>query len=302
MRDAILPNEKIRRVSKVNVSAILFLSIPLLLYFVFYLLPALTSVVLSFTKWDGLTAPVFVGFQNFSKIFRDPRFLNSVLVNIKVVVISLFTQLPLALLLAYLLVKQLKGTAFFRAVLFIPQMLSLVAVGVLWSLIYHPTNGPLAKIFEEMGMESINWLGSTSISLLSLMVTTTWVYFGFHMVLQIAGMSSIPQELYDSAKLDTDNSLEVFFRVTLPLLRETLLISTVMIISGSFSHLIGLFWVMTRGGPMQSTELISIYIYKSAFSAHQFGYSSAMTVIMVAFIAAIVGVVVWQFSKVRIEF
>lgn len=291
-----------RKRTRERIVAAIFLLAPLLLLSIFYLLPSITSLALSFTKWDGLTAPEYVGLKNFVELFHDQRFLNSIILNLKVVVISLLTQLPVALFLAHLLIRKEWGASFFRVVFFIPQILSVVAVGVLWSLMYHPRKGPPALLLQMLGFDQINWLGSPSNALLSLMITATWTYYGLHMILQIAGMRSIPTVLYESASLDTNSSAKVFFFVTLPLLRETLLISIVMIVSGSFTHLLGLFWVMTRGGPMRTTELISILIYKTAFSAHKFGYSSAITMVMILIIASIVGIVVWGFSKTRLEF
>jgi raffinose/stachyose/melibiose transport system permease protein len=278
----------------------LFIAPGLVVLFLFYILPAFVGLGVSFTSWDGLTPPVYIGLGNFIALFQDPNFYNSILVTAEYAVLTLVTQLPLALLLAYLLSQQKRGSKIFRAIFFIPQILSLVAVGVLWSLIYDPFNGPPARILGLFGVGPIDWLGKYA--LLSLVLTSTWVYFGFHMVLQLAGMSAIPSELFDSARMDTSSSLKVFFRVTLPLLRETLLISTVLMIAGAFSYSIGITWVLTRGGPLNATELLPIFMYKAAFSDHQFGYSSAVSIIMVLFIALIVGVIVWWFSRERIEY
>jgi raffinose/stachyose/melibiose transport system permease protein len=262
----------------------------------------IVGLLLSLTHWDGLNAPVFAGLSNYTTLLRDPTFLNSVSVNVKAAAISLATQLPLALFLAALLVRTGGGVRFFRVVFFIPQMLSLVAVGVLWSMIYNPRYGPLALLTQALHLPAISWFGSPNNALLSLMLVTTWVYFGFHMVLQMAGMLAIPAELYDSAHLDTDNPLQVFYYVTLPLLRETLLISTILIISGSFSQLVGLFWVMTRGGPNRGTELIAIYMYKQAFTSHEIGYASTIAMVMFAFMAVIIGSIVLRAGRTRIEY
>ncbi len=278
----------------------LFVAPGLVVLFLFYILPAFVGLGVSFTRWDALRPPVYIGLGNFIALFQDPNFFHSILVTVEYAVLSLVTQLPLALLLAFLLSQQKRGSKIFRAIFFIPQILSLVAVGVLWSLIYDPFNGPPARILTLFGVGPIDWLGKYA--LLSLVLTSAWVYFGFHMVLQLAGMSAIPNELYDSARLDTSSSLQVFFRITLPLLRETLLISTVLMVAGAFSYSIGITWVLTRGGPLNATELLPIFMYKAAFSDHLFGYSSAVSIVMVVFIAAVVGVIVWWFGRERIEY
>jgi raffinose/stachyose/melibiose transport system permease protein len=278
----------------------LFVTPGLVVLFLFYILPALVGLGVSLTRWDALRPPVYIGLGNFIALFQDPNFYNSIRVTVVYAVLTLVTQLPLALFLAYLLSQQKRGSKVFRAIFFIPQVLSIVAVGVLWSLIYDPFNGPPARILSLLGVGPIDWLGKYA--MLSLVLTSAWVYFGFHMVLQLAGMSAIPTELYDSARLDTTSSLQVFFRVTLPLLRETLLISTVLMVAGAFSYSIGITWVLTRGGPLHATELLPIFMYKAAFSNHQFGYSSAVSIVMVLFIALIVGTIVWWFGRERIEY
>jgi ABC-type sugar transport system permease subunit len=278
----------------------LFVAPGLVVLFLFYILPALVGLGVSFTRWDALRPPVYIGLGNFIALFQDPNFYNSIRVTVEYAVLTLVTQLPLALFLAYLLSQQKRGSKVFRAIFFIPQVLSIVAVGVLWSLIYDPFNGPPGRILSMLGVGPIDWLGKYA--MLSLVLTSAWAYFGFHMVLQLAGMSAIPTDLYDSARLDTTSSLQVFFRITLPLLRETLLISTVLIVAGAFSYSIGITWVLTRGGPLHATELLPIFMYKAAFSNHQFGYSSAVSIVMVLFIALLVGTIVWWFSRERIEY
>jgi ABC-type sugar transport system permease subunit len=278
----------------------LFIAPGLVVLILFFFLPALVGLGVSFTRWDALRPPEFIGLGNFVTLFKDPNFYNSVKVTAVYAILTLVTQLPLALFLAYLLSQQKRGSKVFSAIFFIPQILSLVAVGVLWSLLYDPFNGPAARILGLFGVGPIDWLGKYA--MLSLVLTSTWVYFGFHMLLQLAGMTAIPTELYDSARMDTANALKVFFRVTLPLLRETLLISTVLMISGAFSYSIGITWVLTRGGPLHATELLPIFMYKAAFSNHQFGYSSAVSIVMVLFIAVLVGLIVWWFGRERIEY
>ncbi len=279
-----------------------FLAPALAVYVAFYIVPIVYGVALSLFSWDGLSSPIFVRLDNFISLAQDPEFINAVAVNITVVVISLVTQLPLALFLAALLMSGTMGMRFFRILLFLPQVLSLVAVGMLWQQIFDPQGGLANGLLSMLHLGRSDWLGSTATALPSLLFVTSWVYFGFHMILQMAGMSAIPSELYQAAALETNSRLQTYLHVTLPLLRETLLLSTVMIITGSFSFLMGLFWVMTGGGPAHATELLGIYMYISAFKEGQIGYANAMLVLMLIFLAGIVGALVWFVSRERVEY
>ncbi len=294
-------------VKNFNISKLLviisFLLPALSFYVLFYLYPVANGIRLSFFKWDGFSAePQFVGLANYWEMFHDPIFWKSMMLNIKVVFLSLGTQLPLALFLASLLSKKGPGMRFFRTVLFIPQMLSLVAVGVLWQMIYHPINGLANTLLNVFGVGAIDWLGDSNNALTSLIITSTWTYFGFHMILQMAGMSAIPQEIYDAARLETKNPFRIFFHITIPLLRETILISVISITTGAFAHLLGLFWVMTQGGPIRSTEILGIYIYVEAFRKYHIGYANAVAVTLLIVLALIVAVTVRFGSQERLEF
>lgn len=282
---------------------ILFLAPAIIFYALFYLMPALLGVGLSFFSWDGLNPELkFIGLQNYQKMAGDPLFWNSVIVNLKAVAISLFTQLPLALLLGAILMRPGPGMKLFRALFFVPQMMSLVAVGMLWQMIFHPVTGLANEILHAVGLSGVDWLGKPDNALFSLLFVSTWTYFGFHMVLQMAGMSSIPAEIYEAVSMETNNLVQVFFKVTLPLLRETLTISTVMIITGSFAFLMSLFWVMTAGGPVHGTELMGIRLYIEAFKSYHLGYASAIAMVMLIGISILVALIVRWMSRERFEF
>jgi ABC-type sugar transport system permease subunit len=281
---------------------ITFLAPALAFYLVFYLYPVVSSLILGFYRWDGISiSKQFIGFENYKQMSQDPNFWNSLVINIKATVFSLL-QLPLALLLAELLSKAGPLMRFFRSVLFIPQMLSTVAVALLWTMIYHPINGLANHLLGALGLPYFNWLGDPNNALMSAIITTIWAGFGFHMILQLAGRSSIPTEIYDATSLETSNPFEVFFRITLPLLRETIMISLVMIISGSFSYLMGLFWALTQGGPEQGTQIVGIYIYIQAFKNLKVGYANAVSVVILFMLTAVLLIVIWFGSRERIEY
>jgi raffinose/stachyose/melibiose transport system permease protein len=272
-------------------------------YALFYVVPAAVAVVLSLYKWNGLAATAtFTGLSNYIAVLQSSLFWKSVVINLEVVVVSLVLQLSVALVLAALLMRAGRLMRLYRSLFFIPQVLSLVAVGMLWQMIYDPANGLLDGVLRSIGLHSIPWLGTPKNALVSMLITTTWVYFGFHTVLQMAGRAAIPNDLYEAAYLETKAAITVFFYVTLPLLRETILISAIMIVTGSFALLMGLFWIMTEGGPAHGTEILGIHMYVQAFKSYRLGYASSIAVVMVIFLMISVTGIIALFSRERVEY
>lgn len=267
--------------------------------------PAVVALFLSLFEWDGFSSDMtFVGLQNYSRLFSSPEFWTSFKVNVIVAAATLALQLPLGLLLATLLSARRRASALYRSAIFTPQVLSIAAVGLIWTLVYDPFQGMLNRLLDTVGIDSLArpWLGETATALPAVIVTATWFYFGFHMVLFLAGMSAIPRDLYEAAQLETNSRFHLFRYVTLPLLREVMLISFVLIVSGAFGHLIGLFAVMTDGGPEQSTQLLGLLATDAAFRGGEFGYASAISVVMLVTVMLIVAWPTWRITRERLEF
>jgi len=181
------------------------------MFTVFFLLPAAFSLYYGFFQWNGLDPEMtYVGFRNFLELFTDAGFWSSLLITIKVVVASILLQSGLALLVATICVGARKGMKFFCSALFVPQVLSLAAVGAAWVLIYDPYYGVLNRLIESLGFERvrISRLGTPQLALPSMIATTTWAYFGFHMVLYLAAIAAIPAEIYDAVKFETTSPPE----------------------------------------------------------------------------------------------
>jgi raffinose/stachyose/melibiose transport system permease protein len=282
------------------------LCLPALSVFTVFLVgPAAVAFGLSLFEWDGFSPDMeFVGLDNYEALFASDEFWRSVKVNVIVAGATLALQLPLALLLATLLSSRRRSSALYRGALFTPQVLSIAAVGLIWTLVFDPYQGMLNRVLGAIGLDSLErpWLGETATALPAVILTSTWFYFGFHMVLFLAGMASIPRDLYEAARLDTNSPFHLFRYVTLPLLREVLLISFVLIISGAFGHLIGLFAVMTNGGPEQSTQLLGLLATDSAFRGAQYGYASAITVVMLVCVMLVIAWPAWRIARERVEF
>lgn len=273
---------------------------------VFLVGPALVALGLSLTSWNGMSSDVqFVGVDNYVALFEAEAFWVSLRVNILVAILTLSLQMPLGLFLASLLSSRTRSASVYRAILFTPQMLSLAAVGLIWSLVYDPFGGMANRVLGTLGAPTNPnqaWLGDTSTALPALLITSTWFYFGFHMVLYLAGMASIPQDFYDAARLETNSRWALFRYITWPLLREVRLISFVLIMSGAFGHLIGLFSLMTNGGPQGSTEILGLLMTHFAFRGSQYGMASAVSVVIVLIVLVIVAVPTWKIARERLEY
>jgi raffinose/stachyose/melibiose transport system permease protein len=277
----------------------------LLLFVVFYLGPAIVGFAVSLNEWDGYSSNItFVGLQNYIDLLHNDRFWNSVVVNWIVVIATIIAQMSVALLLALVLSRKARGMRIFRTAAFTPQVLSIAAVGMIWTLIYDPYQGLLNGILQALGLENyrIAWLGNTDTALLAMLWTTTWFYFGFHTLLFMAGLAAIPDEYYDAARLETNHWYHTLWYITLPLLREQLLISFVLIFSGGFGHIMGLFFLMTHGGPAGRTELMGLYMERLGFRAGQVGMASAISILM---LVTVLLVVIWPaliISRERLEY
>jgi raffinose/stachyose/melibiose transport system permease protein len=195
---------------------------------------------------------------------------------------SLLTQMPLALGLAIVLSRKGFGMKAYRTVIFAPQAMSIAAVALLWRLIYSPYFGPLNHLLRAIGLDTlaIGWLGDPDTALISVLMAAAWFYFGFHMVIFMAGLASIPDEIYDAVRLETNSWFHTLIYITLPLLREQLLLSFVFILAGTFGSLMGFVSLLTDGGPANATELLGIYMARQAFRGNRYGYASAISVIL----------------------
>jgi raffinose/stachyose/melibiose transport system permease protein len=258
-----------------------FLLPALLLYGIFVLYPITQSIRYSGYDWNGLTPLTdWVGLDNFKAAFADPLFIEAVKHNFIIIGLSLALQIPFAIALAVLLSRSLKGRGLFRTMYFAPFILSEVVTGVVWRQIFRPA-GLFDVMLTSAGPSDLTreWLADPSIALYSLFFVISWKYFGFHMVLIMAGLQTIPTELEEAASIDGATWWQGFRWVTLPLLGPTIRISIFLSIIGAL-QLFDLVWVTTKGGPVNSTSTMATYLVDWAFRRGQFGYASAVSVII----------------------
>lgn len=259
-----------------------FLAIPLAVYTVFVIYPVLQAIWFSMFKWDGLGPMTdFVGAKNFLKIFTDPVFRIAIGNNFKIVFLSLFIQLPLALFIALIIARKFKGAIVYRAIFFLPYILSEVIAGVLWSFIYNPQFGIQNTVLVEWipFLADFPFLGSPTTVFYSIFFVMIWKYFGLHMVLYIAGLQNIPQEIEEAARLDGVNWWQMNLHIILPLLKPTIFLSIFFSIVGSFQTF-DIVWAMGKGEPVNAAETMVTYMYKFGFQRFQLGYGSAVAIVI----------------------
>lgn len=268
--------------------AYLYILPALLFYCAFVLLPIVHSVWLSFFEWDGITVGTWVGLGNYLEIVEDPRLRAAFFHAIVLIFFYSFVPVVVGLLLAAAMSRsRIRGLAIFRTVLFLPQVIAMVVIAVVWRLIYAP-EGPLNTGLHLLGLDSLAraWLGGFSTALPALGMVGAWVQFGLCMVLFLAGIQKIPPDLYDAAKVDGAGPIREFFTVTLPSLRaELAVVLTLTMISALRTF--DLIYITTRGGPGDATNVPALEVYKRAFLTGQVGSAAALGITLALVIFAL---------------
>jgi len=263
----------------------------LVLYLFFVIVPIFWSAYYGFFDWKGIGAAKFIGFDNYVEVFKDPIFWKAFKNNMLIVAASVFGQVPIAMILALLLMRSTLFQRVIRASVFMPMVLSSVVVGIIWGYIYHPQIGILNFLLEGIGLDSWkkSWLSDPKVSMFALMVPIIWNYIGPYMIMFIAALQNISPEIDDAAQLDGVGPVRKLFAVTLPMIWDTVKVAIVLCISGSLKAF-DLIYVMTGGGPAHSTELLASYMYNSTFNVYRFGFGSAIsTAIIILSLILIVG-------------
>lgn len=262
-----------------------FLAPSLLLYVVFVLYPYVQAFWISLHQWRGVSAnKKYVGLDNYDKLIHDQYFRNALGHNVEMLIVLPIFIIGLAMLFATLFVqggRGVRGSNFYRVVFFFPQVMSVVIVGILWQYIYNPNSGLINGFLRAVGLNSLtrSWLGDTSTALWAVAAVVVWQAVGFYMVLFVAGMQSIPLDFYEAARLDGAGRVAQFKDVTLPLLWENMRVALVYIAIAALD-LFTIVQVMTEGKPQRSSDVVARYMYEQAFTNSQFGYASAIGVVL----------------------
>lgn len=256
----------------------------LAVYIIFSIIPIIQAFYYSVMEWDGLTDMNFVGLDNFIKILKDPIFWNSFKNNIYVVLASVIGQISIALFLAILLNRKLKGAKFFRTIGFMPVVLSTVVIALTWNLIYDSESGLLNGILKAVGLENLaqNWLGNPKLAMISICIVIIWQFVGQYLIIFMAALQNVPKGVLESAQIDGATEWKTTWKVTIPMIWETIVVAVILCISGSL-RTFDLIFVMTHGGPSHSTDVMALYMYDYTFQNIQYGYGSAVSVIIFVF-------------------
>jgi raffinose/stachyose/melibiose transport system permease protein len=252
------------------------------LFLLFVIVPVLFAAYVAFFRWNGLggVPTDFVGLENFRNLLQDEVFLGDLWRLGLIVVLSLLIQLPISFGLAMLLHQRFPGRTAFRLLFFVPYVLTEAVTAVLFRLVLSPNRGFVDSILAAVGIETrIGWLSDREIVMFVIFGILTWKFFGFHMILFLAGRQNIPDELYEAAAIDGATGAQAFRRITLPLMGPTVRMIVFLSVIGSV-QLFDLVYVLTGGGPFHASETLAITMYEQGFQRNQIGYASALSIAM----------------------
>jgi raffinose/stachyose/melibiose transport system permease protein len=269
-----------KRVGGTTAVVLLFLPPAVLLFTLFVALPMGEAAWYSFFTWNGYGKPTqFVGWRNFELLLENPAFRIALTNNVLVIVASLAVQLPLALAMAVLLAERLRGTNTFRLIFFLPYILAEIAAGLIWRFVYDGEYGFLAKIWEAFGATAPHVLAEPDIAMYAILVVVVWKYFGFHMMIFIAGLQAIDSDYYEAARIDGASRTQILRYVTLPMLAPTIRLSIFFAVLGSL-QLFDMIVPLTNGGPSDSTQTLVTYLYNFGVVRMRIGFGGAIGVVL----------------------
>ena len=265
--------------------AMVFLIPSFIGFFGFFAWPALRGIYLSFTEYDMLRDPVWIGFDNYVKIFQDPIFFNSIWVTLEYVLLNIGIQTVLALLIAVLLHRFTRSIVI-RGIILLPYLIANVIVALVWYWLCDYNLGLINSVLDGLGMQKMGFFGNENLAMPTIALVNVWRHVGYTALLIFAGLVAIPRDVYEAAEVDGAGEWRIFRSVTLPLLRPVLAFVLVVTLVGSF-QIYDTIAVTTEGGPVHATRAINVYIFQQAFEQRNFGYASALAVILMIFLAFI---------------
>jgi multiple sugar transport system permease protein len=288
--------------SREAIAAYMFLAPFLIFFSIFFVRAALSSVNISFFDWRLLRPNrPYVGLENYIDLFNDDIWWLAVRNTIYFAAMTVTGTTILGLAAAIAVTRPIKGQGFFRVLLYIPQLMSVGAMGLIWNWLLSGQFGVINYLLSFFGVRPINWLGDPNLVLPSLSLATIWWTFGFPMLIFIAGLQGIPEHLYEAAKIDGANGWQQFLYITLPLLRPTILFVTVTGVIGHFQVFGQPYIISGGGGPGRASYTVIIYLYQQAWVAFRMGYGAAVAV-AIAGIMAIITAVQFFFISRRVEY
>lgn len=277
----------------------LYITPELLGILLLYIFPLTFSLYLSFTEWNlvgGLKAIKFIGLDNYVRMLQDEKFYGALKNNMMFTLVTVPVGMLAALFLSVLIHYKAKMKDFFKVAFFIPYISTQVAVAAVWAALFHPSLGPINRFLVSIGMEEPPmWLGSTKFALTAIMIIAIWHGLGYKIIIYLAGLTNIPEDLYEAAGIDGASSWQKFKHITLPMLAPTNFFLSVTLIIGSFK-VFDLVAFLTGGGPRESSNVIVYYLYEEGFRNFRMGYASALSWALFL-IVGVISVVIAQIQK-----
>lgn len=292
-----------RRGTLARLTPYLFLIVPLIIYLVWVIGPMFYTFYLSLTDWDGLSAPNFIGWRNYQRLFKDPVFYTSLKNNLKWILSFITIPVAAGLALAMALNRNIPGEKVIKASLYSPMVLSLVVGGLMWSWMYHPANGLINSILRLAGLDALalGWLSDKNLVMWAIIVVAIWRQVGYVMVLYLAGLQSVDPGLVDASKVDGASGWQTFRHVIFPLLAPVTVIVVVVSIIDSL-RAFDLVSVMTRGGPYNSSSVLANFMYIEAFNNYKMGYGATIAVILFLISLVFIFIYLWRILQTEMEY
>ncbi len=245
---------------------------PMVLFLLFIVVPMIIAIVFSFVSWNGVGTMTWAGGANWTQFIHDPVARSSIGITIKLVVLSYVIQTPISIGLGLFTAGKERYKAVYAAIFILPLLISTAGVSLMWESFLDPQFGPLHSTGQ-------NWLGDPNTAIYALTLIIAWQFIPFHTLLYAVGRRQIPAVLYEAARIDGANPAQMFFRVTLPQLRYTIVTSGILMVVGALTYF-DIIYIMTQGGPGTSTRVLSLDMYLTAFQSDQFGYASVLAVVL----------------------
>ena len=264
-----------KRWQKKNVLPYLLVSPYLLFVLVFVVFPVLFCFFLTFNKWNIIAPMHFIGLKNYNRLIHDRLFWKAILNTLKFLLLHIPLQLVISLFLAYLLNQKIKAGSFFRASFFMPVIVSGVVVTILWQQLLGYDSGLINRMLLSIGLPKVGWLINPDIAIYSIAAMATWKNVGLYVILFLVGLQSVPVQYYEAAKMEGATSWQQFYHITLPMINPTIFMVVILSTIGGFNLFIEPY-IMTGGGPLNTTLSAVLYIYKQAFQYYNMGYSATL--------------------------
>ncbi len=270
-----IAHTKKRRFQKKMLLPYLLVSPYLVFVIVFVLFPVFFCLFLTFQKWNIIAPMKFIGTGNYYRLFHDRLFWKAIINTLKFLLLHIPLQLVVSLFLAYLLNQKIRAAAFFRASFFMPVIVSGVVVTILWQQLLGFDFGLINRMFLSLGLSKVGWLVNPDIAIYSIAVMATWKNVGLYVILFLVGLQTVPPQYYEAAKMEGASRWQQFYHITLPMINPTIFMVVILSTIGGFNLFIEPY-IMTGGGPLNTTLSAVLYIYKQAFQYYNMGYSATL--------------------------